>query len=67
MTNTTPVHGTTLVARQSYQGISIEFDLSGMNSDYSDQKTIYEVINGETCWILITGNFTRMKHVDTRI
>ena len=38
-----------------------------MKSDYSDQKTIYEGINGETFWILITGNFTRMKHVDTRI
>ena len=29
--------------------------------------TIYKVTNGETCWILITYHFNRMKHGDTRI
>ena len=32
-----------------------------MKSDYSDQKTIYEGINGETFWIFITDHFTGMK------
>ena len=38
-----------------------------MKSDYSDQKTIYEGTNGETCWILITDHFTGMKHGDAII
>ena len=38
-----------------------------MNSDYSDQDTIYEGINGKTCWILITYNFTGMKYGDAII
>ena len=38
-----------------------------MTSDESDRKTTYEGINGETFWILITDNFTGMKHGYERI
>ena len=38
-----------------------------MTSNDSDRKTIYEGINGETFWILITDNLNGMKHGDSRI
>ena len=50
-----------------YQVISIYFALSVMNSDYSDLNTIYEVIDGKTCWILISYHFTGIKHIDVII
>ena len=61
------LHGTTLVATQPYQVLLIEFPLSWMNSDENDQNTIYEGINAETFWILITYHFTGMRHVDAII
>ena len=62
-----PVHGTTCVSTQQYQFLLIDFSFSGMTSDDSDQRTIYDVINGKTSWILITEHFTIMKHVDARM
>ena len=62
ISKTPPGHGTTCVATQPCQGLSVNFYLSGMTSDESDQKTIYEGINGESCWIFIRDNFTGMKH-----
>ena len=38
-----------------------------MTSDESNQKTIYEGVNGETYWIFITDHFTGIKHGDERI
>ena len=38
-----------------------------MTYDDNEWRTIYEVTNGETYWILITYHFTGMKHVDERI
>ena len=38
-----------------------------MTSYDSDQKTIYELINGEIFWVLITDHFIGMKHEDERI
>ena len=61
---TQPGHGTTRVATQSYQGLPVEFALYGMTSYESDQNNIYEGINGETCRIFITDNFSGMKHED---
>ena len=58
MPKTPLVHGTTHVATQPYKGILIGFDFYGMTSDENDQNTIYEEINGETCWILMTDHFT---------
>ena len=56
-----------LVLPHKHIKVLIDFAFSGMTSDDSDQKTIYEGINGETCWILITYNFTGMKHGYERI
>ena len=64
---TPPGHGTTCIAIQPYQSISIDFYFYGMNSDDSNQNTIHEVINGKTFWAFITDHFTGMKHGDARI
>ena len=59
---------TTRTATQPYQGLSIDFSFSGTKSKNDDtRQRDYVGINGETCWILITDHFTRMKHGDTRI
>ena len=57
----------TCLATQPYQGLSIDFCFTGTSSKDSTRKLDYKGINGETCWILITGHFTGMKHGDTRI
>ena len=62
-----PGHGTTRVATKPYQGLLIDSELSGMNYYDSDQKTIYEGINGENCCILTTDHFTGIKNGDARI
>ena len=64
MTKNPPNHRNTRVSTQPYQGISVDFYFYGMTSDESDQKTMYEGTNGETCWILITDHFNGMKHGD---
>ena len=61
MYKTPPGHGTTCVAIQPYQVLSIEIYFSSMRYDDSYQKNIYAVINGETFWIFITDHFTGMK------
>ena len=67
MSKTPPGHGTTRVATQPYKVILIYFLFSWMIYDYSDLKTIYEGINGETFWILITDHCNGMNHGDARI
>ena len=64
MSKTPPGHGTTSVDTQPYQGLWINFYFYGMTSYDSDQKTIYELINGEIFWVLITDHFIGMKHED---
>ena len=49
MYKTRPGHGATHFPTKPYQGLLIDFPLCGMTSDESDQKNIYEGINGETC------------------
>ena len=66
MSKITPGHGTTLVATQPYQSISVYFSFSFMTSGESDRNTIYEGINGNF-WMLITDHFNGMKHVDAII
>ena len=43
-----PVHGTTRVSTQLYQGLSIDFAFYGIKSDEIYRKIIYKWINGET-------------------
>ena len=56
-----------LVLPHNHIKVSIDFPFSGRTSDNSDQKTIYEGIEVETCWILITYHFTVMNPGYARI
>jgi hypothetical protein len=62
-----PGRHSTRVAMQPYQGLSIDFSFSGVQSADDSRRIDYEGLNGETSWILITDHFTGMKHGDTRI
>ena len=57
---------TTRVATIPYQGLSVDFSFSGTKSKDKQREADYLGLKGETCWILITDHFTRVKHGDTR-
>eukprot|EP00980_Cylindrotheca_fusiformis_P020907 scaffold7928_cov68-Cylindrotheca_fusiformis.AAC.1 len=57
----------TRVATVPYQGLSIDFSFAGQKSKNSERAKSFVGFNGETCWILVTDHFSRMKHGDTRI
>lgn len=58
---------TTRVATVPYQGLSIDLSFAGTKSKDSTRAKDFVGLNGETCWILITDHFSRMKHGETRI
>jgi hypothetical protein len=58
---------TTRIASNPYQGLSIDFSFSGTKSKNEERQRDYKGLNGETCWILVTDHFSRMKHGDTRL
>lgn len=62
-------HGTnsTRTADRPYQGISMDFSFAGQRSSDEERTKDFTGLNGETCWILATDHFTRMKHGCTRI
>eukprot|EP00980_Cylindrotheca_fusiformis_P025376 scaffold13535_cov117-Cylindrotheca_fusiformis.AAC.2 len=58
---------TTRVATQPYQGLSVDFSFAGMKSKNEERAQDFLGVNGETCWILVTDHFSRMKHGATRV
>ena len=50
-----------------YQGLSIDFSFSGVQSKDSDRSADYLGLHGETSWILVSDHFTRRLHGDTRV
>lgn len=58
---------TTRTATVPYQGLSIDFSFAGTKSANNVRSKDFVGFNGETCWILVTDHFSRMKHGDTRI
>lgn len=60
-------NNTTRTATVPYQGLSIDFSFAGTKSKNADRATDFVGFNGETCWILVSDHFTRMKHGDTRV
>eukprot|EP00980_Cylindrotheca_fusiformis_P009852 scaffold2183_cov131-Cylindrotheca_fusiformis.AAC.1 len=57
----------TRVATQPYQGLSVDFSFAGMKSKNEERAQDFVGVKGETCWILITDHFSRMKHGATRV
>lgn len=58
---------TTRTATAPYQGLSINFSFAGQKSSDPTCAKDFVGINGETCWILISDHFSRMKHGSTRV
>lgn len=58
---------TTRTATVPYQGLSIDFSFAGAKSKNENRATDFVGFNGETCWILVSDHFSRMKHGDTRV
>ena len=58
---------TTRTATKPYQGLSIDFSFAGVRSNDPTKAKDYVGINGETCWLLITDHYSRMKHATTRV
>eukprot|EP00980_Cylindrotheca_fusiformis_P004427 scaffold946_cov73-Cylindrotheca_fusiformis.AAC.2 len=57
----------TRVATQPYQGLSVDFSFAGMKLKNAERAKDFVGVKGETCWILITDHFSRMKHGATRV
>jgi hypothetical protein len=50
---------TTRTATRPYQGLSIDFSFSGTRSKDTTRNQLFEGLNGETSWILISDHFSR--------
>jgi hypothetical protein len=57
----------TRTATIPYQGLSIDFSFAGTKSANEECARDFVGANGETCWILVSDHFSRIKHGDTRI
>jgi hypothetical protein len=44
-----------------FQGLSIDFSFAGAPSANADRAADYIRFNGETCWILVSDHFSRLK------
>lgn len=58
---------TTRTATIPFQGLSIDFSFAGLRSQNTDRSSDFVGFNGETCWILISDHFSRLKIGDTRL
>ena len=50
-----------------YQGLAMDFSFSGVVSKDKSRRQDIEGLNGETSWLLIKCNFTKILHGDTLI
>lgn len=57
----------TRTATRPYQGLSIDFSFAGQKSKNNERASDFVGLNGETCWILVSDHFSRMKHGSTRV
>jgi hypothetical protein len=56
----------TRTATVPFQGLSIDFSFTGTASADASRADLYQGLNGETSWILISDHFTRHLYGDAR-
>jgi hypothetical protein len=62
-----PLVRSTCTADQPFQSVSIDFSFTSVRSKDEKRKKDFVVLNGETCWILVTDHFTHAVFGDTRV
>ena len=62
-----PGENTTLTAKQPFQGLSLDFMFSGMQSKNRNRRTDFLGYNGETSAIVVLDHFTGQLYGDARM